>query len=54
MTNILARQVLVGFCIDLAEKIEPISIISLQIFPRKIFIEEENKLLRWLKKTQLI
>lgn len=39
----LAKQVSVGFSINPAEKVEPISIRLAQVFLRKIFIEEKNR-----------
>ncbi len=39
----LAQQVSVGFSIDPAEGVEPISAMPAQVFPGQIFIEEKNR-----------
>ena len=37
----LAKQVSVGFSIDPAGEVEPISAIPVEVFPEKIFMEEK-------------
>lgn len=48
----LARQVSVGFSIDPAEGVEPISALPVQAFPGKIFMEEKSKAIKTAKGDQ--
>ena len=45
----LARQISVGFCIDPAEGVEPISAIPPQVFPGKVFMEDKNGAIQMAK-----
>lgn len=46
-----ARQVSIGFSIDPAEGVEPISAMPLQVFPGKVFIEERSRAIRMAKEN---